>query len=95
MSAMKKRAENADAGGSSDDDLLVGPKMTRAKTKELLENKQISLWPNVYSPMKVQKKPVSETHMLIQQDLPEDSSGDEEYVPQETDISGMIHVSNN
>lgn len=93
MSAMKKKAEVADAGGSSDEDGLMEPKMTRAKTKELLGNKQISLWPIVDSPVKKSKKPVSETHILIHNDLPEDSSGDEEYVPKETDISEIAHVS--
>ncbi len=68
--------------------------MTRAKTKELMGNKHISLWPIVDSPVKKSKKPVSETHILIHNDLPEDSgSGDEEYVPKETDISEIAHVS--
>ncbi|CAL8126049.1 unnamed protein product [Orchesella dallaii] len=90
MSAMRKKAEATDGngGGSSDEDGLLEPKMTRAKIKELMENKQTPLWPIVDSPVKLKKKPVSETHMLIHQhDLPEDSSGDEEYVPKETDIA--------
>lgn len=85
MSAVKKKAAAGSGGGdaSSDDDMLLEPKMTRAKTKELWENSKLrEVWPIVDSPGKKSKE-MSETHILIHNDLPEDSSGDEEYVPVE------------
>jgi len=81
-SSAKHKADGGDAS-SGDEKHFIEPKLTRAKTKELLE-KQTPIWHIVPSPAKTPKKP-TEAQLLMTADLPDDSSGDEEYVPKEED----------
>ncbi|CAH0391471.1 unnamed protein product [Bemisia tabaci] len=64
---------------------IYEPKLTRAKAKELLKLQPlpVNLWPITSVAQSPSK---SECHVLIQQELPEDSS-DEEYNPNEDDQS--------
>lgn len=62
---------------SEKDGFVYEPKLTRAKVKELFEKRKVVIpW------AKPVKKPISEVHFLINEELPEDSD-DDEYVPQE------------
>ena len=82
------------SGDESDEDLdCFGPKLTRAKTKELMENHdqaQPALWPSVTLGSHSYSTP-SETQILITQlDLPEESEAeDEEYIPKESELHNV------
>jgi len=104
----KERAENgpsvrengtlsssAEFGCEDESMFCYEPKLTRAKTKELIQNNdqsQLPLWP--ISPAKllqVKPSPPSEAQILITaQDLPEESEAeDDEYIPQEADYHAV------
>ncbi|XP_046423902.1 GON-4-like protein [Neodiprion fabricii] len=70
MAMVKRKAYNLE------DDLIFEPKLTRAKAKELAMSQPNIPWP--ITPIKKLKG--SEVQVLIEQELPEDSS-DEEYHP--------------
>ncbi|XP_065337306.1 GON-4-like protein [Cloeon dipterum] len=75
----KSMREEGDGGGSSDDEQFpYEPKLTRAKTKELLMTKAPIPWS--VSPVKV--TPGSATKQMIDQ-VQDDSTDDEEYQPNE------------
>lgn len=85
MSSAIRKGRNPD--DSSDDEGCYEPKLTRARTRLLLGNCNTSppLW-SLSSPVKSCSPPISETQVLIHNDLPEDSSGDdEEYIPNPRD----------
>ncbi|KAG5313409.1 GON4L protein, partial [Acromyrmex insinuator] len=60
----------------TENDINIGPKLTRAKAKKLAAAKVDILWP-----ITTAQKTSSEVQALIQEELPEDSS-DEEYNPE-------------
>ncbi|XP_018407103.1 PREDICTED: uncharacterized protein LOC108783115 [Cyphomyrmex costatus] len=60
----------------TENDINIGPKLTRAKAKKLAASKVDILWP-----ITTAQKTSSEVQALIQEELPEDSS-DEEYNPE-------------
>ncbi|XP_053983805.1 GON-4-like protein [Hylaeus volcanicus] len=71
MAMVKNRLQD------TEDDILFEPKLTRAKAKELAASQLNIPWP--ITPL---KKPTSEVQVLIEEELPEDSS-DEEYNPEQ------------
>ncbi|XP_063225929.1 GON-4-like protein isoform X2 [Bacillus rossius redtenbacheri] len=75
-----RESEAADRD-SDDEDCSFEPKLTRAKTKELLKSQPAITWPITPA-----KNYASECQVLIEQELPEDSS-DEEYQPNEEEQS--------
>ncbi|XP_059489836.1 GON-4-like protein isoform X2 [Neocloeon triangulifer] len=74
----KSMREEGDGAGSTDDEFPYEPKLTRAKTKELLLTQTPIPWP--VTPAKA--TPGSATKKLIDQ-VHDDSSDDEEYQPNE------------
>lgn len=77
MAMVKKSMKDCGEVGSSDEEFPYEPKLTRAKTKELLQTQTNIPWP--VTPSK--PPPVSETKKLIDAVLPDDEEDDEEYQP--------------
>ncbi|KAF4532137.1 hypothetical protein B566_EDAN004143 [Ephemera danica] len=77
MAMVKKSMKDCGEVGSSDDEFPYEPKLTRAKTKELLQSHTNIPWP--VTPSKA--PPASETKKLIDAVLPDEEDDDEEYQP--------------
>lgn len=79
---MIKKSMRSNVSNDKDDlDFCYEPKLTRSKTKQLLQSQPEMVWP--ITPIK--KIPESEHLIFINEELPEESD-DEEYKPSPDDL---------